>query len=305
MRIVVTGATGFIGRPFCQRLVELGHAVSALTRDPATARARLAPPVSVIGWQGSRGATGELMTALGNAEVVINLAGAPIAQGRWTEQTKDRLRRSREGTTSALVAALAQLRARPVLLISASAIGYYGPRQDEPLREDAPSGAGFLASLCREWEAAARAAERLGVRVVLPRIGVVLGKNGGALARMLPVFGLGLGGPLGNGTQWLSWIHLDDLIELLLFLLDQAIGGPMNATAPHPVTNEEFSRVLGQTLKRPVWLRTPAFVLKLLLGQMAEELLLTGQRVLPARAEAMGFRFRYPTLSEALHAILH
>ncbi len=305
MRIVVTGATGFIGRPFCQRLVELGHAVSALTRDPATARARLAPPVSVIGWQGSRGATGELMTALGNAEVVINLAGAPIAQGRWTEQTKDRLRRSREGMTSALVDALAKLRARPVLLISASAIGYYGPRQDEPLREDAPSGAGFLASLCREWEAAARAAERLGVRVVLPRIGVVLGKNGGALARMLPVFGLGLGGPLGNGTQWLSWIHLDDLIELLLFLLDQAVGGPVNATAPHPVTNEEFSRVLGQTLERPVWLRTPAFVLKLLLGQMAEELLLTGQRVLPARAEAMGFRFRYPTLSEALHAILH
>jgi uncharacterized protein len=305
MRIVVTGGTGFIGRPLCQRLVELGHAVSALTRDPATARARLAPPVSVIGWQGSRGATGELMTALGNAEVVINLAGAPIAKGRWTEQTKDRLRRSREGMTSALVDALAKLRARPVLLISASAIGYYGPRQDEPLREDAPSGAGFLASLCREWEAAARAAERLGVRVVLPRIGVVLGKNGGALARMLPVFRLGLGGPLGNGTQWLSWIHLDDLIELLLFLLDQAVGGPVNATAPHPVTNEEFSRVLGQTLERPVWLRTPAFVLKLLLGQMAEELLLTGQRVLPARAEAMGFRFRYPTLSEALHAILH
>ncbi len=305
MRIVVAGGTGFIGRPLCQGLVELGHAVTVLTRDPAAARTRLAPPVSVIGWQGSRGATGELMTALGNAEVVINLAGAPIAQGRWTEQTKDRLRRSREGTTSALVAALAQLRARPVLLISASAIGYYGPRQDEPLREDAPSGAGFLASLCREWEAAARAAERLGVRVVLPRIGVVLGKNGGALARMLPVFRLGLGGPLGNGTQWLSWIHLDDLIELLLFLLDQAVGGPVNATAPHPVTNEEFSRVLGQTLERPVWLRTPAFVLKLLLGQMAEELLLTGQRVLPARAEAMGFRFRYPTLSEALHAILH
>ena len=305
MRIVVAGGTGFIGRPLCQRLVELGHAVTVLTRDPAAARTRLAPPVSVIGWQGSRGATGELMTALGNAEVVINLAGAPIAQGRWTEQTKDRLRRSREGMTSALVDALAKLRARPVLLISASAIGYYGPRQDEPLREDAPSGAGFLASLCREWEAAARAAERLGVRVVLPRIGVVLGKNGGALARMLPVFGLGLGGPLGNGTQWLSWIHLDDLIELLLFLLDQAVGGPVNATAPHPVTNEEFSRVLGQTLERPVWLRTPAFVLKLLLGQMAEELLLTGQRVLPARAEAMGFRFRYPTLSEALHAILH
>ncbi len=305
MRIVVTGGTGFIGRPLCQRLVELGHAVTVLTRNPAAAQVHLAPPVSVIGWQGSRGATDELMTALGNAEVVINLAGAPIAEWRWTDQTKDRLRRSREGTTSALVAALAKLQARPVLLISASASGYYGPRQDDPLREDAPSGAGFLASLCREWEAAARAAERLGVRVVLPRIGVVLGKNGGALARMLPVFRLGLGGPLGSGTQWLSWIHLDDLIELLLFLLHEAASGPVNATAPQPVTNKEFSLVLGQTLGRPAWLWTPAFTLKLLLGQMAEELLLTGQRVLPARAEAMGFRFRYPTLSEALHAILH
>ena len=305
MRIVVTGGTGFIGRPLCQKLLELRHTVTVLTRNPDAARSRLDPRIAAIGWQGSRGATDEMMTALSSAEIVINLAGAPIAEGRWTEQTKDRLRRSREGTTSALVAALAKLQARPVLLISASAIGYYGPRQDDLLREDAPSGIGFLASLCREWEAAARAAERLGVQVVVPRIGVVLGRNGGALARMLPAFRLGLGGPLGSGTQWLSWIHLDDLIELLLFLFHEAASGPVNATAPQPVTNEEFSRVLGQTLRRPAWLRTPSFALKFLLGQMAEELLLTGQRVVPARAEAMGFRFRYPTLSEALHAILH
>ena len=305
MRIVVTGGTGFIGRPLCQKLLELGHTVTVLTRNPDAARSRLDPRIAAIGWQGSRGATDEMMTALSSAEIVINLAGAPIAEGRWTEQTKDRLRRSREGTTSALVAALAKLQARPVLLISASAIGYYGPRQDDQLREDAPSGIGFLASLCREWEAAARAAERLGVQVVVPRIGVVLGRNGGALARMLPAFRLGLGGPLGSGTQWLSWIHLDDLIELLLFLFHEAASGPVNATAPQPVTNEEFSRVLGQTLGRPTWLRTPSFALKFLFGQMAEELLLTGQRVVPARAEAMGFRFRYPTLSEALHAILH
>jgi hypothetical protein len=304
MRIVVTGGTGFIGRPLCQKLLELGHTVTVLTRHPDAARSRLDPRIAAIGWQGSRGATDELMTALSSAEIVINLAGAPIAEGRWTEQTKDRLRRSREGTTSALVAALAKLQVRPVLLISASAIGYYGPRQDDQLREDAPSGIGFLASLCREWEAAARAAERLGVQVVVPRIGVVLGRNGGALARMLPAFRLGLGGPLGSGTQWLSWIHLDDLIELLLFLFHEAASGPVNATAPQPVTNEEFSRVLGQTLGRPAWLRTPSFALKFLFGQMAEELLLTGQRVVPARAEAMGFRFRYPTLSEALHAIL-
>lgn len=304
VRVVVTGGTGFIGRPLCQRLVSLGHTVTVLTRDPAAARARLDPPVSLIGWEGFRGPTDGLLAALGDSDVIINLAGAPIAAGRWTAQAKARLRNSREGTTSALVAALSKLRPRPVLLISASAIGYYGPRQDEALTEESPSGSGFLASLCREWEAAARAAERLGVRVVLPRIGVVLGRHGGALAKMLPAFRLGLGGPVGSGAQWMSWIHLDDLIELLLFLLNEAAGGPVNATAPHPVTNREFARTLGRTLRRPAWARVPAPVLRILLGEMAEELLLTGQRVLPHRAEAMGFRFRYPTLPEALHAIL-
>lgn len=304
MRIVVTGGTGFIGRPLCQRLVGLGHAVTVLTRNPGAARSVLDPRMSVIGWEGFRGPTDGLMAALGDGDVIINLAGAPIAAGRWNAQVKDRLRQSREGTTSALVAALSELPTRPVLLISASAIGYYGPRGDEPLTEESPSGAGFLASLCREWEAAARAAERLGVRVVLPRIGVVLGRHGGALAKMLPAFRMGLGGPVGSGAQWMSWIHLDDLIELLLFLLNEAVGGPVNATAPHPVTNREFARTLGRTLGRPAWARVPAPVLRLLLGEMAEELLLTGQRVLPHRAEALGFRFRYPTLSEALGAIL-
>ncbi len=304
MRIVVTGGTGFIGRPLCQRLVGLGHAVTVLTRNPGAARSVLDPRMSVIGWEGFRGPTDGLMAALGDGDVIINLAGAPIAAGRWNAQVKDRLRQSREGTTSALVAALSKLPTRPVLLISASAIGYYGPRGDEPLTEESPSGVGFLASLCREWEAAARAAERLGVRVVLPRIGVVLGRHGGALAKMLPAFRMGLGGPVGSGAQWMSWIHLDDLIELLLFLLNEAVGGPVNATAPHPVTNREFARTLGRTLGRPAWARVPAPVLRLLLGEMAEELLLTGQRVLPHRAEALGFRFRYPTLSEALGAIL-
>ena len=305
MRVVVTGGTGFIGRPLCQKLVGLGHAVTVLTRDPGATRSVLDPRISVTGWEGFRGPTDGLMAALGDGDVVINLAGAPIAAGRWNAQVKARLRQSREGTTSALVAALSTLRTRPVLLISASAIGYYGPRGDEPLTEESPSGAGFLASLCREWEAAARAAERLDVRVVLPRIGVVLGRHGGALAQMLPAFRMGLGGPVGSGAQWMSWIHLDDLIELLLFLLNEAVGGPVNATAPHPVTNREFARTLGRTLGRPAWARVPAPVLRLLLGEMAEELLLTGQRVLPHRAEALGFRFRYPTLPEALHAILY
>ncbi|MEC4668552.1 MAG: TIGR01777 family oxidoreductase [Nitrospirota bacterium] len=304
MRIVVTGGTGFIGRPLCQRLLEIGHSVTVLTRDPATCRIRLGPRVQSVGWQGYREPAGEWAAALDGSDAVINLAGAPIADRRWSAHTKERVRDSREGATMALVEALPKLQRRPDLLISASAIGYYGPRDEERLTEDSASGTGFLASLCREWEAAARAAERHEVRVVLPRIGIVLEKEGGALAKMLPAFKLGLGGALGRGIQWMSWIHRHDLVELLVFLLTKEIRGPVNATAPHPVRNREFARALGQAVRRPAVLRTPGFVLRLMLGQMAEELLLTGQRVLPQRAESMGFQFRYPTLPEALHAIL-
>lgn len=304
MRIVLTGGTGFIGRPLCARLLDLGHTVTLFTRELHVAQSRSDSRIRLVGWQGFRGPTEEVLLALADSDIVINLAGAPIADHRWTPRTKNTLRTSREGTTTALVTAFAKLQTRPVLFLSASAIGYYGAREDEPLSEESPSGTGFLASLCREWEGAARAAERLGVRVTLLRIGVVLGKGGGALEKMLPLFRLGLGGPLGTGTQWMSWIHLEDLVELVLFLMNQAVSGPVNATAPHPVTNRDFARTLGQTLRRPAWLPTPAFALKLLLGQMAEELLLTGQRVLPARAQALGFCYRYPDLKEALRAIL-
>lgn len=304
MRIVVAGGTGFIGRQLCERLANAGHAVTVLTRDPEKARARVYHAVKIVSWQGFRGQADELSKALDGSEVVINLAGAPIADGRWTPQTRELLRKSREGTTTAIVTTMAKLKARPVLLINASAIGFYGPRGDEELTEDSSSGDGFLPSLCREWEGAARAAERLGVRVVTPRFGVVLGKDGGALAKMLPIFRLGLGGPLGHGKQWMSWIHRDDLIELLLFLMEQAVSGPVNATAPHPVTNEEFSKVLGQALGRPAFLRTPGFVMKLAFGDMAEELLLTGQRVIPQKAQSLGFHFRFPFLAGALHDIL-
>ena len=304
MHIVVTGGTGFIGRPLCARLLDLGHTVTIFTRDLQTAQSRSDSRIRLVGWHGFRGPTEEVLLALADSDVVINLAGAPVADRRWTPRTKNTLRTSREGPTTSLVTAFAKLQTRPVLFLSASAIGYYGPRQDEPLTEESPSGTGFLASLCREWEGAARAAERLGLCVTLLRIGVVLGKGGGALEKMLPLFRLGLGGPLGTGTQWMSWIHLEDLVELVLFLMNQAVSGPVNATAPHPVTNRDFAKALGQTLRRPAWLPTPAFALKLPLGQMAEELLLTGQRVLPARAQALGFRYRYPELAEALRAIV-
>lgn len=304
MRIVVTGGTGFIGRALCRRLADASHSVTVLTRNPEAAKAVLYHAVAIAPWQGFRGPTEELAKALGACDVVINLAGAPVAEGRWTPPTKELLRQSREGTTSAIVTTLAKLKTSPVLLVNASAIGYYGPRGDEELTETASSGDGFLASLCREWEGAARAAERLGVRVVMPRIGMVLGKDGGALAKMLPIFRLGVGGPLGRGTQWVSWIHLDDLVDLLMFLMDHAASGPINATAPHPVTNAEFSKTLGQVLGRPAFLPTPGFAMKVLFGEMADELLLTGQRVVPHQAHSMGFHFRYPFLSGALHDIL-
>jgi len=304
MRIVVAGGTGFIGRRLCERLANAGHAVTVLTRDPEKAKGRVYHAVTIVTWQGFRGPTEELSKALGGSEVVINLAGAPIADGRWTPQAKEQLRSSREGTTTAIVTTLAKLTTRPVLLMNASAVGFYGPRGDDELTEDAPSGDGFLAGLCREWEGAARAAERLGLRVVTPRIGVVLGRDGGALPRMLPVFRLGLGGPLGHGHQWMSWIHLDDLVELLMFLMNNAASGPVNATAPHPVTNAEFSKTLGRTLGKPAFLRTPAFAMKLAFGEMADELLLTGQRVLPHKAHSMGFHFRFPFLAGALNDIL-
>jgi hypothetical protein len=304
MRIVVAGGTGFIGRRLCERLANAGHAVTVLTRDPDTARARVYHAVKIIPWQGFRGPTEELSKALGDCDVVVNLAGSPIADKRWTPQTKEQLRQSREGTTTAIVTTLAKLKTRPVLLLNASAIGFYGPRGDEELTEDAPSGDGFLASLCREWEGAAGAAERLGVRVVTPRIGVVLGRDGGALARMLPIFRLGLGGPLGRGTQWMSWIHVEDLVELLMFLMSNTAGGPVNATAPHPVTNAEFSRTLGRAIGKPALLPAPGFAMKLMLGEMAEELLLTGQRVLPRRAQSLGFHFRFPFIAGALNDIL-
>lgn len=304
MRVLVTGGTGFIGRPLCRELVKAGHAVTAVTRDPAGAKARLDPAIHLVGWQGFRGPTGELATALAESEVVINLAGEPIAARRWTPQVKSELRASREGTTSALVTACAKQSQRPVLLVSASAIGFYGPRADEVLTEESPSGSGFLASLCREWEGAARAAERLGVRVALLRIGVVLGRDGGALGKMLPAFRLGLGGPLGDGRQWMSWIHLEDLVRLVIFLMEQAPTGPVNATAPEPVTNSRFARTLGRVLHRPAWLPAPGFAVKLLLGEMAEELLLTGQRVTPAHAQTLGFHFRHPDLTEALQSLV-
>lgn len=303
MRVVVLGGTGFIGGALCDRLLKLRHAVTVLTRDPARSAKTLPAGAVALAWTSASGTSPGLLEALEQADAVVNLAGEPVAAGRWTASRKATIRESRIGTTAALVSAMSRTTHKPAIFVSASAIGYYGPRDDEILTEESGSGTGFLADLCRDWETAASAAQPFGVRVVLPRIGIVLGP-GGALAKMLPAFRLGLGGPIGRGAQWMSWIHRTDLIELVLAVLSRDIRGPVNATAPHPVTNADFSRALGRVLRRPAVLRVPAWVLKAALGQMAEELLLTGQRVLPQRAQQMGFRFRYPLLDEAFHDLL-
>jgi len=240
--------------------------------------------------------------SLAEADAVIHLAGEPVAQ-RWTAAARQRIRDSRVNGTRNLVNALSLLSRRPSVLVSASAIGYYGPRGDEILDENSPPGSGFLASVSMEWEQAAFAAEALGIRVAVVRIGVVLG-HGGALARMLLPFRFGLGGRMGSGKQWMSWIHVQDMIGLILFTLaNPALRGPVNATAPNPVTNSDFTRELARALHRPAVLFVPGFALELAMGEMAT-VVLTGQRVVPRAAQAAGFPFRYVDLAPALTSLL-
>jgi hypothetical protein len=277
MRIVVTGGTGFIGRALAVRLRAGGDDV-------------LVPPRGDV-------------SAIDGAGAVVNLAGEPIAQ-RWTAGTKRKIEESRTEGTRRLVAAIAAAKVRPSVLVSASAVGYYGARGDEELDEEAPPGDDFLARLCVRWEEAASAAASLGVRVVRIRTGVVLAVDGGALAKMLPAFRALAGGPVGTGRQWMSWIHRDDLVSLVLFALgNPEARGALNGTAPAPVRNAEFASALGLALHRPAVVPAPAPVLRLVFGEMAT-ILLEGQRVVPKRALALGFSFRHPDLPSALAAAL-
>ncbi|MGH8037104.1 MAG: TIGR01777 family oxidoreductase [Stenotrophomonas sp.] len=291
MDILVTGGTGFIGRRLCARLLAQGHAVTVLTCHPG--RTTVAGAHSVA-----------RLEDVGPVQAVVNLAGEPIMQGRWTPARKQALLDSRLGTTRGLLAWMDGLHERPQVLVSGSAIGYYGPRGDEVLDEAAAPGHDFAAMLCRQWEAEAFKAEALGVRTCVLRTGIVLDRDGGALARMLPPFRLGAGGPMGDGRQWMSWIHREDLVGLIVWLLEHDNArGAYNGTAPEALPNAAFARTLAASLHRPALLTTPAFALKLAFGEMAG-LLLTGQRVVPARALQDGYRFQYPELAQALHAIL-
>jgi hypothetical protein len=300
MIVAVTGATGFVGTRLVAHLLATGHGVVVLTRRRADAERALPVRCRVAVWDPEHGALDP--SALAGVDAVVNLAGAGVADARWTAQRKEIIRRSRVESTHRLVAAIAGVPAdrRPRVLVSASAVGFYGDCGDEMLTEQSPRAPGFLADVCEAWEREALVAETHGVRTVLVRIGVVLGRGGGALARMLPPFRLGLGGCIGSGRQWMSWIHRDDLVALLAFALERAdVRGVVNGVAPTPVTNADFATILGRTLVRPALLPVPSAALKLALGEMGG-VLLEGQRVFPAAAEAHGFRFRFRELPEAL-----
>ncbi|MBA2304956.1 MAG: TIGR01777 family protein [Acidobacteria bacterium] len=308
MRIVIAGGTGFIGSPLAEVYAEEGHDVRVLTRgladgdarhDPGTGK----PGVTRVGWRPS-GAPGPWAHIVDDADAVINLAGESIGEGRWTPQRKAALRDSRILATKSLVEAIRATATPPRVFISSSAVGYYGPSGAEPKTEDSKPGDDFLSRLAQDWETEGRKAEGAGTRVVLLRTGIVLERSGGALQRMIPPFRWFVGGPIGSGRQYMSWIHRLDVLEMIRWIVETpSVIGPVNATAPHPVTNREFTRALGRALRRPSLLPAPAFALTAMFGEMADALLLGGQRVIPAQAQSHAYHFRYPEIDIAMRGI--
>lgn len=300
MKIVIAGGAGFIGRAMARAWASK-HRLMVLTRAPERTQPLLPEGARAVGWDGKD--LGEWVQQLEGADALINLAGESIAQ-RWTPAVKQRLWDSRVKTTELLVRAVQQVSVPPRLMLQASAIGIYEQSPDATLDESSPPASGFLAELGKAWEAAAQPVQERGVRLCVMRIGVVLGEGGGALERMLTPFKLGVGGPLGSGKQWLSWIHLDDVVGAAAFLTERGdLSGAFNFTAPNPVTMNEFAKTLGKVLLRPSLLRAPAFALRLMLGEAAD-LLLQGSRVLPKRLFEAGYVFKYPTLEDALRNLL-
>lgn len=295
MKVAITGSTGLIGTALSSHLRAAGHLVVPVVRRSASAGQVLWDPVA-----GTIDAVG-----LEGVDAVVHLAGAGIGDHRWTNDYKRELIESRTKSTALLAKTIVALDQKPAVLLSGSAIGWYGSRQDELLDETSGTGTGFLSDLCRRWEAETAPAEAAGVRVAHLRTGIVLSPKGGALKKQLPLFKLGLGGRFGSGTPWQSWISIDDQLGAISHLLTADIAGPVNLTAPNPVTNAEFTKILGKVLNRPAFLPIPTFGPKLLLGgELADALLFTGQRVLPKVLLASGFAFQHPTLDSALRALL-
>lgn len=297
MQVVVSGSTGLVGQALCEELLKSGHTVRPLVRDTSSA------PAGSIPWDPARGRLDG--SALEGVDAVVHLAGENIAAGRWNAARKARIRDSRVAGTELLAERLAGLAQRPGVLMSASAIGFYGDQGDAVVTEDTPAGKGFLAEVCQAWEAAAAPAADAGIRVVHPRIGMVLSERGGALAKMLPPFRMGMGGPIGRGQMWMSWIHLADLVRALIHMIaTPELTGAVNALAPNPVTNLDFTRALGAALRRPAVIPVPETALKFALGEMAEELVLSSLRAVPSRLEGSGFEFKFPEVEAALRDLL-
>ena len=296
MKILITGSTGLIGTELCSFLSANGHRVLRMVR-------RTSAGTDEIAWDPSTGSLDS--RALEGIDAAIHLAGENIAGGKWTAERKRRIRESRVNGTRLLAQALGSLANPPRTLISVSAVGYYGNRGDEPLMEETGPGTGFLSGLCCEWENATEPASRKGIRVVIPRLGTVLSPKGGALALMLPVFRLGIGGKIGNGTQYMSWIAMEDLVGIFHHVIHcESLRGPINAVSPNPVTNLEFSRTLGRVLSRPVLFALPSFAARAIFGEMANEVLLASARVSPLRLRESGYQYKFPELEAALRHTL-
>ncbi len=294
MNVLISGATGLIGSALVPELEANGHTVTRLSRSASGA--------NTVRWDPS---AGTIDGDLEGTEAVVHLAGESIAQGRWNAEKKRRILDSRVQGTRLLAEKIAALSTPPKVMVSTSAVGYYGDRGDEVLTEESSPGADFLAGVCREWEAAAEPARRAGIRVVHPRLGIVLSPQGGALGTTLPIFKLGGGGKIGSGRQWWSWVALDDVVGSTVHALtDETVEGPVNVGSPNPMTNAEYTKVLGRVLGRPTVLPVPAPAARIMLGEMADALLLASQRMQPARLQATGYAFRHPQLEGALRHLL-
>lgn len=302
MKILVSGSTGLVGKAVVRDLKEAGHIVCRLVRPGTSAEALGGSEGFDVLWDPASGALG---AAGVGADAVVNLAGASIAEGRWTAARKQLLRTSRVDTTRSLVNALAKMAARPRVMVSASAVGYYGNRGDEILNEESRPGDDFLSEVGKDWETEAMKAETLGIRVVRARFGVILAKHGGALPKMLRPIQFGVGGKIGSGKQWMSWIALEDVVGIVRYALENGtVRGAVNLVSPQPVRNGDFTKELAKAIHRPAFFPAPAFALRLVLGEMADALLLSSQRVMPVQLERLGYRFLHPDLREALAAVL-
>lgn len=311
-RYLITGGSGFIGTELVKQLLLENHDVTILTRNEVKTAKHFASVMDIERESFQTKTKVKTISSLDSInpdqsfDVVINFAGQGIADKRWTDEVKQQLIDSRIKTTRALCEYLKETLIKPDVFISGSALGYYGLREtDDNITEEGNPDHSFSSQLCQQWEAEAQAIESLGIRTCYLRTGIVQGKGGGALAKMLPPFKMALGGPIGSGKQWMSWIHMDDLVGIIRFAIDnETVKGPINGTAPEPVTNKEFSKTLGKILKRPAIFPMPAFVVKLLFGEMGEELLLSGQRVVPEKITQAGYQFKFSNLESALRDIV-